>query len=394
MRILLLSFYYPPDLCAGSFRAQALVNALVPMLPQGSVLDVLTTVPNRYSSFSADAPAIERQDGGVTIQRIALPAHQSGMLDQSRAFLAFAKGVRQAVQDREYDIVVGTSSRLMTAVLAAHIARAKRARLYLDIRDIFVDTIKDVLAAPVSYLARPFFSQMERWAIRSADRVNLVSRGFEVYFQSRYANRTWSYFTNGIDEEFLQQSWLPASTKSNDVITVLYAGNIGEGQGLHAILPELAKRTRGRLRFLVIGDGGRKNALVSAIESQQLDNIQIVPPVSRERLAEYYRQSDILFLHLNDYPAFEKVLPSKLFEYAATGKPIWAGVAGYAKHFVMQEIDNAVVFPPCDALAAEQVLAGLVTTFTERTAFIEQYARTAIMHRMALDILSVARGEA
>ena len=33
----------------------------------------------------------------------------------------------------------------MTAALGAWIARRKRARLYLDIRDIFVDTIGDML---------------------------------------------------------------------------------------------------------------------------------------------------------------------------------------------------------------------------------------------------------
>jgi len=31
--------------------------------------------------------------------------------------------------------------------------------------------------------------------------------------------------------------------------------------------------------------------------------------------------ADVLFLHLNAYKAFEKVLPSKIFEYAATGRP-------------------------------------------------------------------------
>ena len=49
----------------------------------------------------------------------------------------------------------------------------------------------------------------------------------------------------------------------------------------------------------------------------------------------------MLFLHLGAVPAFEKVLPSKLFEYAALGKPVLAGVAGYAADFVRAEIDNA-----------------------------------------------------
>ena len=54
MRILLLSFYFRPDLSAGSFRATALVDALLKAHP-GVEIDVVTTLPNRYSAFSPDA---------------------------------------------------------------------------------------------------------------------------------------------------------------------------------------------------------------------------------------------------------------------------------------------------------------------------------------------------
>ena len=60
----------------------------------------------------------------------------------------------------------------------------------------------------------------------------------------------------------------------------------------------------------------------------------------------------MLFLHLGAHAAFEKVLPSKLFEYAALGKPVLAGVAGFAARFVREEISNAAVFPPCDVAGA------------------------------------------
>ena len=50
----------------------------------------------------------------------------------------------------------------------------------------------------------------------------------------------------------------------------------------------------------------------------------------------------ILFIHLNAYPAFEKVLPSKIFEYAATGKPILAGVSGYSADFIRNNLKDKV----------------------------------------------------
>ena len=52
MKLLLLSFYYPPDLCAGSFRASALIEALSRNRPKDLQVTVLTTQPNRYSKFA------------------------------------------------------------------------------------------------------------------------------------------------------------------------------------------------------------------------------------------------------------------------------------------------------------------------------------------------------
>ena len=146
---------------------------------------------------------------------------------------------------------------------------------------------------------------------------------------------------------------------------------------------------RDRLRFKVIGDGGRKEALVNALQRAGVENVEILPPMARERLIEAYKDADILFLHLNDYEAFEKVLPSKLFEYAAMGKPVWAGVAGYAADFVRSEISNAAVFHPGDAADAERAFAQLSIRDEVRSAFLTRYARASIMKSMADEILSL-----
>ena len=387
LKILVLSFYYKPDLSAGSFRTTALVDALKQKMPADGQLDVLTSLPNRYSSFSIEAPT-EEKTPGLSIVRIALPPHQSGMFDQAKAFISFAREVSRQTRGKEYDLVFATSGRLMTAVLGAWVARKKRIPLYLDIRDIFVDTIKDVLPMHFAILAKPVFTVLERWAINSASKVNLVSQGFSEYFSARYPRQRFSYFTNGIDNEFLSVPIPESGSRTSDVVEVLYAGNLGEGQGLHAIFPDLAKRMRGRVRFKIIGDGGRKEALRAALASAGVDNVELLPPVKRAQLIEAYQAADVLFLHLNDYDAFRKVLPSKLFEYGAMGKPIWAGVSGYAADFVRTELDNSAVFNPCDAAEAERVFSQLRLQNEPRDRFAAKFARINIANEMANDVLN------
>ncbi len=388
MRILVLSFYFRPDLSAGSFRATALVEALRQQMPADGRIDVLTTLPNRYSSFTVEAPAEESVDG-VTVTRIPLPAHKSGMVDQAKAFISYARAVLRHTRGQQYDLVFATSGRLMSAVLAAWISRNKKIPLYLDIRDIFVDTIKDVLPKHFSILIKLVFSPLERWAVGSAVRVNLVSRGFAAYFEPRYPGKAFSYFTNGIDDEFLDLPVVENSLSKSGPVQVVYAGNLGEGQGLHAIIPQLAAAMRGRATFKIIGDGGRKEALEAALEHSCVDNVELVPPVKRQQLIEAYRQADVLFLHLNDYEAFKKVLPSKLFEYGAMGKPIWAGVSGYAAEFIAMELDNAAVFPPCEADAAVRAFDQLEIRSNARTRFVEKFSRKNLVRQMAAEILAI-----
>ncbi len=366
---------------------------MLDQLPSEAHVDVITTLPNRYSSFNCEALDFEVHPK-LTVNRIALPFHKNGMFDQSKAFLEYAKGVLRLSRGKNYDLIFATSSRLMTAILGAYISRRLRSKLYLDIRDIFVDTIKDVLPKHIAYVAKPIFSVLEHWTVRQALKINLVSEGFLPYFRERYPEKDFALFTNGIDQEFVENQPKLASLCDSRILSVVYAGNMGEGQGLHAIIPDLARRFAGRLQFKLIGDGGRKQELISALAATSCVNVEILPPVKRSELIKIYQGADILFLHLNDYDAFRKVLPSKIFEYSALGKPIWAGVAGYAAEFVEKNITNANVFMPCDVDDAVNSFEYLELITQPRKDFVEKFARVNIMQKMADDIISLAAVEA
>ena len=348
-------------------------------------IEIVTTMPNRYASFASEALRYENE-GNVTIHRIELPSHNSGMIDQIKSFYAYFKQAQKIIKDKDYDLVFATSSRLFTAFLGAKVARQKKLPLYLDVRDIFVDTIKDVLSPKITWFVKPLLALVERYTFAKANHINLVSEGFKPYFVARYPHPQYSYFTNGIDGEFLNDN-RPYSLNeepANKPITVLYAGNIGEGQGLHTILPALATLAGNRYQFKVIGDGGRKKHLEEATAG--LQNVSLHPPVSRAELVSEYLNADVLFLHLNDYPAFKKVLPSKVFEYAAMGKPILAGVQGYASQFIHQNLSNAQVFYPNDAQKGLEALSSLHLEHTERDDFVNKFARQNIMNDMAKSI--------
>ena len=382
MKILYLTFYFEPDLCAGSFRNTPLVAELARQLgPDGSV-HVVTTQPNRYQSFTQTAP--NREDrGNVLIDRIAVPAHVSRLGDQIRSFITYYRTAHRLTKNQHYDLVVASSSRLFTAFLGARLARKHRANLFLDIRDLFRETILEMLRNRVARFGlKPVLWAVEQYTFGQATHINLVSEGFRTYF-SRFNQATYSYFTNGIDDEFLAIGPSERPVRATSVKTILYAGNIGEGQGLHKIIPQAAQQLGGGYRFVVIGDGGAKHKLEEAIRNEGVATIDLRPPVSRSALVDAYQTADYLFVHLNNLDAFERVLPSKLFEYGATDKPILAGVMGYAAYFVREHLSNSIVFAPGDV----SDLVGQLRTTPYRTQprpqFVAQFQRRTIVQAIA-----------
>jgi UDP-N-acetylglucosamine:LPS N-acetylglucosamine transferase len=387
-RIVYLTFYFRPDLCAGSFRNSPLALELAKQ-DKNVLIDVYTTQPNRYSSFYVDAPEFEQFDN-LRIHRITLPSHKSGMLDQVFSFFIYYKEVSRLNKGKTSDLVFASSSRLFTAFLGYRIAKKTKTPLYLDIRDIFVDTMNDVFKSQIlKTIVLPLLKFIESRTFNYAMHINLISGGFNEYFH-KFKKSTFSFYSNGIDDEFLIENNVALNNnEGNGKKIIVYAGNLGEGQGLHKIVPQAAKLLGNRFEFLIIGDGGTKSLLQKEIEKAGINNVTLKDPISRKDLQKVYNSADFLFLHLNDYPAFRKVLPSKIFELATFKKTILAGVSGFSAQFINDEINNSFVFSPCDYKAlVNYLLNPEEISSIDRSDFIQKFKRSLINEKMATSILN------
>ena len=82
--------------------------------------------------------------------------------------------------------------------------------------------------------------------------------------KERYPRQVYSLYLNGIDDDFLGKSF-DTTAKHELPKTLLYAGNIGEGQGLHHIVAQLATILGSGWRIKVIGSGGALHKLRQSI---------------------------------------------------------------------------------------------------------------------------------
>ncbi len=391
MKILFLTFYFEPDLCAGSFRNSSLIKDLHSMMKKNDSIDVISTHPNRYDSYKVNSKDFEKKFENLTIRRIKLPNHKGGIFNQIKLFVIFYINVLKITKNNKYDLVYASSSRLFTAFLGSRLARKNKAMLFLDIRDIFKETILDVYkkSKVISFFLNLILPFIEKYTFNRASAINIVSAGFKDYFKKyNYGvNAKFYYYTNGIDEIFLENR--PNRTiKKNKLKKIVYAGNIGSSQDLDKTLPATLNLLGENYELHIYGDGSRKNNLILEIKNNNCTNIFVHSPVKRNTLMEIYNDADILFFQLGKLDAFLRVIPSKLFEYSSFNKPIVAVVDGYCRDFIKSNLEGVFIAAPEDVNQIVKRINEIDLSLSyDRSKFIKEFSRSKINSKLSKSIL-------
>ena len=114
-------------------------------------------------------------------------------------------------------------------------------------------------------------------------------------------------------------------------------------------------RDRGRedVHFVVVGDGAERAALEARAAEDVPGAVTFTGLLPKPQMPSVLATVDVCLVHLRAAPLFLTVLPSKMFEAAAMGRPILLGVAGDAAA-LLQQTGAGECFPPDDehALAA------------------------------------------
>jgi len=355
-------------------------------------------MPQRYGHMKGVKPYESLKN--IFVKRYHTPEHNNIFRRQVYAYFIFAlSAFKYAITKRKsFDIVFTTSSRLGTGFLGYLVSKATGKPLYLDIRDIFSDNLSSLpfFNNIIGQLFVKLFKNIEIKIISHAKWVNFVSSGFSTYPHISNIRNDYHLYTNGIDDIFIKNRE-NINSKNDEKnkslpITILYAGNIGYGQGLEKIVIPVAKYFKEKIIFQLIGDGSSVSLIKNGIKEESLSNVFLLPPVNRDSLIDYYNNADLFFLQLNDIPAFRKVLPSKIFDYGSFDIPMIAGVKGVASSFIKENLPSSHLFNPGDAESVINYINKLISDGFPRVnneEFSKLFSRRNIMKGMLNSIRSV-----
>jgi glycosyltransferase involved in cell wall biosynthesis len=375
MRILIVTHYFPPETGAPQARLSGLAATWA---ADGDDVTVLTGMPNHPTgvlppSYRRAVLRRERCDGYRVVRTWLYATPNEGVARKTLGHLSFmASSVLLGWRaSGPADVVVVSSPTFFSIASGWLLARLKRARFVVEIRDLWPAIFVE-LGVLTNRRVIWVLERLELAAYAAADQVVVVSEGFRGDLLRRgVPSEKVHTITNGVDlgrftpagEASEERHELRARLGAGpEDCLVLYAGTHGISQGLPAIADAAALLDRraipgGAIRFAFVGDGADKKRLERRIVELGLRNVVLLPGVPNAEMPALLAAADICLLPLRKVPLFATFIPSKMFEYLAAGKAVIGSVAGEAAQILAAA--GAVVIPPEDSGSLAAAIAAL-----------------------------------
>lgn len=302
------------------------------------------------------------------------------------ASLVAASGVRP-------DVVYASSTPLTVGIPAALTARVKRVPWVFELQDLwpaapaalgFLDGSKELAAA--EWLERTLYASAARIVVCSQEVVDvLAARGIpgeKLVLIPNFAET--GLFRPGVrDERFRTKHGLEGK------FVAVYSGAMGVANGVHQLADVAAALKRigaGRVAIVALGSGSEREALERRVREEKLDNLLLLPPVSREEMPAIVGSADATLTVFAPNPVLELNSPNKFFDGLAAGKPVVVNVNGWLRRLV-EENDAGVYAPAEDADAFARALTTLADD-PHRVHAMGDKARDLAMREFARDLLA------
>ncbi len=257
------------------------------------------------------------------------------------------------------DVVGVVVPTLFSAPAAWLAARLGGAFAWLHVHDFEIDAAFRLNLLRGSGVRR-LVTGLERWLMGRFDLVSTISPRMRERLEGKgvQAERT-ALFPNWTDANAIHPLDRTSPLRDElgigaDDIVALYAGNMGEKQGLQTII-EMARCIQDHTEIVVVlsGEGAARARLVDS--ARGLANVRFLGLYPVDRLNELLNMADIHLLPQRPEAA-DLLMPSKLGGMLASGRPVVAGAREGTQVAEMVKECGVVVPPDEPNAVAEAVL--------------------------------------
>jgi glycosyltransferase involved in cell wall biosynthesis len=358
MRIAWLCHYFAPEMGAPQARLSELGKAF---REAGHDVAAVTCFPNHPTGVlrPEDVGVRARRDDvdGIAVFRCkSYVTPNKGFVKKTLGHLSFMcsglGGLSRAAKERRPDVVIVSSPTFFSVITAWVWCTPRGIPWVFEVRDLWPAVFVELGVLKNRFVIWSL-ERMELFLYRRATRVVTVTKSFKDHIARRGIDAAKiGVVTNGVDldrfapgprdREFARAVGLDGK------FVVLYLGAHGISHALARML-DAAERLRDLedVRFVFVGEGAEKEALVADAKRRGLGNVVFRDGVPKDEVIRWYRLADVGLVPLRNVALFTTFIPSKMFELLACGVPVVGSVAGEAAE-ILAASGGARVVPPED----------------------------------------------
>ena len=256
-------------------------------------------------------------------------------------------------------------------LITSLVARLFRKKLIIDVRDFWID-----LAVSLSYIKEGSFivrwsRKFEEYCWKKSDLIITNSRIIydTLCSDAKYANKSKiKYFPFSVNLEVFKKVNGTARKKQ-----IVYIGNFGTAQNLKALIKALPLVLQKISDFTIqfYGGGDCEPEMKRLVKDLNIERyVKFNNPVPREEIPSILSQSTLGIIALANHNVVRYALPTKAFEYFASGLPVVAYGASDELELIMKKSQAGIYVRGDDK---NQIADAIINVITDDGAH-EQYS--------------------
>lgn len=330
-RITIISQYFYPDIAT---TGQLLLELSLGLVKNNIMVNIVTAFP----TYDSNIQAVSKENfNGIQIRRVWSTRFDKntkrGKIVNSLTFF-FSSLLYVFFTNRKSPLLIVSNPPFLPLVGCLCTVLQKRKFVYL-VHDVYPD-----IAIQLGYLSENSYVSktwkvINRLMLHYASRIVVLSDSMKdiIINKVRTIERETlktkiEIIHNWADENFIK----PVAKEANKFVIqhqlsenfiVLYSGNLGLFHKLETIIEAAKRMNNPKIKFLFIGEGGKKHKLQRMVTEYKLKNVEFYPYVSREELPYSLTSADLAVVSL-EKNIEGLAMPSKLYSLMAAGVPIAA----------------------------------------------------------------------
>jgi len=274
-------------------------------------------------------PFVSRQRVQADVARIYDTAHirlvtpgtlSLSLLARPSSVLSHYVVLKGLIRESRPDLIL--SYALSTGLSALRLARQYRIPYVFHVIDSLHAIVPSKLLQPLAYA-------VERHIFRLADEVLVINEHLRDYAIAMGAEPERAHvlrtgvdllrFTPGLDGNPVRAKW---GLREDDFV-LFFMGWLYPFSGVREVAESL-REAPPHVRLLVVGDGDDYPTLKAMQAAGLGDRLVLTGRVTYSQIPDLLAAADVCVLPFHCVPATEHIVPIKLYEYMASGKPVIA----------------------------------------------------------------------